>query len=663
MKQRITYFIKLYALVILIFVVQKTIFMMVDAPDGSDYGIGDWWHVASNGLLLDVPMAGYLTALPLLFLVASAWWPREIRLRRLSTPYYVIIAVVVSIIFIADTALYPFWQFKLDALALSYLESPQGAFASVSLGFVLLRLLLICLTVAVTTWALLVVTPQTLKPMSSKRRRVALTIGFVVFLPIYVISIRGGTGESTANIGKVYFSDDNFLNHSAVNPTFSLLYSLDKTSDYASEFNYFSEEERKEIVESLEGRVLEGRGKRVEGREYLTAQPSATNPGSSISLPSTLYPLPSKTPPSNTSLPSTLYLLPSKTPPNILLIIMEGFGGQFVEAVSGRKDIAPNYNRLAKEGIVFTRCYSNSFRTDRGTVSTLSGYPSFPTLSVMKIPAKSRTLPCLAATLNSHGYTSSFLYGGDINFTNMQSYLRTGGYQTIVSDVDFSAEEKKDNPWGANDDVTFNRLYDMVMQQKQQPWHICYLTLSSHEPWKVPYNRLKDEIPNAFAFTDHCLGQFVERIRKTPLWDNLLIVCIPDHGYDYPMGIKKEEHHRNSMLWIGGAVKRHMVINTIMNQSDLAATLLGNLGFDHSAYTFSRNVTSSSYTYPYAFFTFKEGIGFADSTGHSVYDIISDRQWEDHSAEGVADKKAAAETRIRKAKALLQTIYDDFGRR
>ena len=341
---------------------------------------------------------------------------------------------------------------------------------------------------------------------------------------------------------------------------------------------------------------------------------------------------------------------------------MEGFGGQFVEAVSGRKDIAPNYNRLAKEGIVFTRCYSNSFRTDRGTVSTLSGYPSFPTLSVMKIPAKSRTLPCLAATLNSHGYTSSFLYGGDINFTNMQSYLRTGGYETIVSDVDFSADEKKQNPWGANDDITFNRLYDIVSGKRHEPWHVCYLTLSSHEPWVVPYKRFSDPVPNAFAFTDKCLGDFVEKIRKTPLWDNLLIVCIPDHGYHYPEDISHATHHHNTMLWIGGRVKQHKVVDTIMNQSDMAATLLGSLGIDHSAYTFSRDILSPTYTYPYAFFTFKEGIGFADSTGCSVYDIISDRQMEDHPA-AKANNPAATQERIKKAKALLQTIYDDIGKR
>ena len=598
--------------------------MMVDAPEGSSYGIADWWQMACNGLYLDIPMTGYLTALPLLTLVVTAWLKRSIALRRIATPYYIIIAAVTGIIFIADMALYPFWTFKLDALALSYLESPQGAFASVSAGFIALRLLFISVVVAATACILIVITPLHLQPLRTQRQRVLFTAGFVVFLPFYVISIRGGVGESTANIGKVYFSDDTFLNHSAVNPTFSLIYSLDKTDDYASEFDYFDEEERAKIVDGL----LSG-----------TLTTTTASPSTPLSL--------------NDS---------TATPPNIIVILMEGFGGQFVEAVSGRKDITPNYNRLAREGILFTNCYSNSFRTDRGMLSTLSGYPAFPTLSVMKIPAKSRSLPCIASTLKEKGYENTFLYGGDINFTNMQSYLRTGGYETIVSDVDFSADEKKQNPWGANDDITFNRLYDIVSGKRHEPWHVCYLTLSSHEPWVVPYKRFSDPVPNAFAFTDKCLGDFVEKIRKTPLWDNLLIVCIPDHGYHYPEDISHATHHHNTMLWIGGRVKQHKVVDTIMNQSDMAATLLGSLGIDHSAYTFSRDLLSPTYTYPYAFFTFKEGIGFADSTGCSVYDIISDRQMEDHPA-AKANNPAATQERIKKAKALLQTIYDDIGKR
>ena len=82
--------------------------------------------------------------------------------------------------------------------------------------------------------------------------------------------------------------------------------------------------------------------------------------------------------------------------PNILLILMEGFGGVFMEPLGGIPDVAPHLNRYAEEGIFFTNCYANSFRTDRGTVCTLSGYLGLPTVSIMKIPAKSRMLPAIS---------------------------------------------------------------------------------------------------------------------------------------------------------------------------------------------------------------------------------------------------------------------------
>ena len=615
MKQRFAWLFRLYLVLLAIFVTQKAAFMWIDKPEGAHYRLADCLSVMAHGLLLDVPVAGYLIALPLLAMMALAWVPCVVRLRCWATPYFAVVALAASVMFVADLSLYPFWHFKLDATIFYYTDSPKDALASVSAGYVAVRLAAIAAYAALLLWLLRAVTPRLLRPMAGLGRKAGATALMLAVTAPLVISIRGGLGESTANIGKVYFSEDEYLNHSAINPCFSMLASLGKADDYASEFDYFAEGER--------ARLFDG-----------------------------LYP-PTEA--------DTVRLLNTERP-NVLVIIMEGFGGQFVEAVSGRKDIAPNYNRLAREGIIFTNCYSNSFRTDRGTVSTLSGYPSFPTQSVMKLPMKSRTLPCLAATLGGQGYKSSFLYGGDINFTNMQSYLRTGGYATIVSDVDFSLEERKDNPWGVNDDVTFARLEQMVAGQGHTPWHICFLTLSSHEPWTVPYSRLADKIPNAFAFTDHCLGQFVERIRKTPAWKDLLIVCLPDHGYQFPGDITKEQHHHNSMLWIGGAVAGHRVVTTLMNQSDMAATLLGQLRIPHADYTFSRDVFSTGYKYPFAFFTFKEGFGFADSTGHTVYDIIGDRVSEDSAASGRSDEAMTA-VRVARGKAILQSFYDDLGRR
>lgn len=613
MKTRLTYIIKLYATILALFVIQKPMFLWLDRAENSSYGMADTLAVMAHGLLLDIPVTGYLIALPLLFVMASVWIPARLPLRRVASWYYMPVAVLMSLAFTADTSLYPFWKFKLDATIFYYIDSPKDAFASVSAWYLIIRAAAVAAYTAAIFIALRAATPRYIPTAAgiSVRRKSAVTAALIITMLPLGISIRGGLGESTANIGKVYFSEDEYLNHSAVNPMFSMLYSLGKAENYADEFDYFDEHVRADIFTGL-------------------------------------YP-PTPT--------DTVTLLNTRRP-NVLLILMESFGGRIVEAVGGNPDITPNYNRLAAEGVIFTHCYSNSFRTDRGMVSALSGHPAFPTLSVMKLPIKSRTLPCVANSLNAAGYRSTFLYGGDINFTNMQSYLRTGGYETIISDVDFPASKKKDNPWGANDDVTFDSLFTVIGTQKHSPWHVGFLTLSSHEPFEVPYKRLDNPVANAFAYTDECLGRFVERIRKTPLWDNLLIICIPDHGFAYPAGISHEQHHHNTMLWIGGAVKSHKTVDTLMNQSDMAATLLGQMAIDHSEYTFSRDILSREYRYPFAFFTFKEGFGFADSTGYTVYDIIGNRIKENSS-----DSDKAADRRTNIGKAIMQSIYDDLGRR
>ena len=84
---------------------------------------------------------------------------------------------------------------------------------------------------------------------------------------------------------------------------------------------------------------------------------------------------------------------------------MESFGARYVGCLGGEPGVSPHFDRLAQEGVLFTQCYANSYRTDRGMLSTLSGYPSFPKHSLMKLPAKSRTLSSLALQLELHQYT------------------------------------------------------------------------------------------------------------------------------------------------------------------------------------------------------------------------------------------------------------------
>ena len=608
MKKRIAYISLYFFTVLLIFILQKPLFMLYNGSIEKGFGFADYMQVMIHGASLDAATAGYLTAFPFLLVLISIWF-RKFPLKKILYGYYILAAALISIIFVVDMALYTFWGFKLDASVFLYIDSPKEALASVSVGFILLRVLAILLLIALNSWVLLKITPSVL---TATRKRIAGTAGMLLLGGVLFIIIRGGVTESTSNIGQVYFSNEPFLNHSAVNPDFSLLSSMGKSQDFASEFNFFDEEKRAALFDGL----------------------YPTTDGDSI-----------------------IQVLNTKRP-NILIILMEGFGGAFVEPLGGLPDVTPHFNRLSKEGVFFTNCYANSFRTDRGTVCTFSGYLGLPTASVMKIPAKSRTLPAIAEGLSKAGYKTDFLYGGDINFTNMKSYLLSTGYQRLTANTDFSLAEQTSNAWGVNDDITFEYLYNQLRNRKEEgPWHTAFLTLSSHEPFEVPYHRLEDKIPNAFAYTDECLGKFIDRLKQTPAWKDLLVICLPDHGFYYPRegSNAMPRFYHIPMLWLGGAVKQPMQVDKIMNQTDLAATLLGQLGLEHTAFTFSRNVLGSDYKYPFAFYSFNNGFSFRDSTGVTVFD--------NNSGSILFDEPEADESRLDKGKAILQTVYDDLGNR
>lgn len=608
MKKRIAYISLYFFTVLLIFILQKPLFMLYNGSIEKGFGFADYMQVMIHGASLDAATAGYLTAFPFLLVLISIWF-RKFPLKKILYRYYILAAALISIIFVVDMALYTFWGFKLDASVFLYIDSPKEALASVSVGFILLRVLAILLLIALNSWVLLKITPSVL---NATRKRIAGTAGMLLLGGVLFIIIRGGVTESTSNIGQVYFSNEPFLNHSAVNPDFSLLSSMGKSQDFASEFNFFDEEKRAALFDGL----------------------YPTTDGDSI-----------------------IQVLNTKRP-NILIILMEGFGGAFVEPLGGLPDVTPHFNRLSKEGVFFTNCYANSFRTDRGTVCTFSGYLGLPTASVMKIPAKSRTLPAIAEGLSKAGYKTDFLYGGDINFTNMKSYLLSTGYQRLTANTDFSLAEQTSNAWGVNDDITFEYLYNQLRNRKEEgPWHTAFLTLSSHEPFEVPYHRLEDKIPNAFAYTDECLGKFIDRLKQTPAWKDLLVICLPDHGFYYPRegSNAMPRFYHIPLLWLGGAVKQPMQVDKIMNQTDLAATLLGQLGLEHTAFTFSRNVLGSDYKYPFAFYSFNNGFSFRDSTGVTVFD--------NNSGSILFDEPEADESRLDKGKAILQTVYDDLGNR
>ncbi len=608
MWNRIKYLLSYFVLIWAYFLVQKPVFMACNAS--KDYSIGDYLSVMWHGAGLDATTTGYLTILPFVLTVASVWF-RHMPFRKIMTPYYIVVMLLISVIFVSDLSLFAFWESKLDASVFIYIDSPKNAMASVSGAYIAARVALMLALTALMSGLLWLVTPRNLTKINMIGQQLLTTLCALPIGALLFLVIRGGIRVSTANVGDAYFSTDQYLNLSAINPAFNLFASTERQARYEDEFNFYDEERRATLMKGLYP-------KSDEGTEYVL----------------------------NTSRP------------NILVIFMESFGATMIERLGGEKGVAPNLERLADDGVFFSRIFANSFRTDRGTVCTFSGYPGLPTLSLMKVSNLCQSLPNIARTLGDAGYTTDFLYGGDINFTNMQGYLRAGGFHTITSQDDFSMSDRNYSKWGVPDGLTFNRLFDMLKDREgaKKPWFTAFLTLSSHEPFEVPFKKFDDAHYNAFAYTDHCIGEFIKRFKKTPQWKNTLIVLLPDHGTPYPKEGERfsPRYFRIPMIWAGGAVSRKMTVEKIMNQTDLAATLLAQLGLKHGDFKFSRNVLSESYNSPFAFYSFVNGFCFLDNTGVSVYDNASNKVFFNVAPEGDS-------LRVEKGKAILQTLYDEVG--
>ena len=596
MRQRLFFLIRFYLLTLLIFLAAKAVFMITNVADHA-FTAADMVSVMWHGLTLDLSTSIYILLLPFLVIMISLWWDHVI-LRKILRGYYVFIALMLALAFVADTCLYPFWGFKLDASCLQYLETPVEARASVS-GLYMTISLIVLVTATCVFYRLYRLIPFWESRPSHQQ---TATLGNILLIPVFIIGIRGGLDESTTNVGQVYFSQNQFLNHAAVNPVFSFLSSFEKTASNIVDYDFFTEKECMRLTQDL-------------------------------------YPTTSE---------ATDSLL-NTTRPNIVIVLMESAGDFLTKAM-------PNLRRLKQEGIDFTNCYGNTWRTDRGTVCTYSGYPSFPTSSVMKMPKKSSLLPGIASTLRQQGYKTSYLYGGDINFTNMRSYLIGTGWEQLKWKADYTAEEQSTAKWGVRDEITFNTLYEQICAidtTASARYLFGYSTLSSHEPWDVPVSKINDEVVNAFYYLDLCIGRFISKLKATPQWKNLLVVFLPDHSIDHKtMDESNSLRNKIPMVWVGGAVKQPRKITQICNQTDLAATLLSQLQLPHDQFRWSRDVVSSSYRYPFAVHNYNNGFSIIDSTGFIAYDLDASRFVTNESSD------AARLERI--GKAILQATTADL---
>ncbi len=532
--------------------------------------------VFAYGLRMDASLSGYVVMLSSVFMVFFILTCRKWARVFFAVFTFVLIAVF-SLIIVSDLELFKAWGYHMNSSVFEYLKTPKEAMASVSS----IRLAGLVGLIGGLTFTGFYLYRRSIAPFLSVSRFSPVhwyeVPFFLIFGGVMLLPIRGGFDVAPMNVDFVYFSRNSHANQAAINPVWNFLYEAVHHSKRIRKYRFMEDGEAVAVTDSLYGRK------------------------------------------------GDFDFLISQSRPNIVLLLLESFTADAV-GVLGGEAITPNLDMLAKEGVLFRNIYATGNRSDRGIAGVISGFPSFPSASVLSRRQLLPYLPYLPLDLEKKGYKTAFYYAGDLNFAGFRSY--TGqGFRSLVTQDDFSGESLKHKfKWGIHDEFMFERLFEDI-KIAESPFFYMAFNMSSHEPFDVPGKvrieggDTKHRFMNSVAYTDACLGEFTDKLKASGIWENTLLVLVADHGVRY-MGNQSPDDasmYHIPLIFSGGAVKeKGRVIETYGSQTDVAETLLQQLQIEGEDYPYGRNLLARSEDSAFAFFCYANGVGMI-RPGREVY--------------------------------------------
>lgn len=612
MRQVLIFFIKYFFFWFLFFIVLKIMFLIWNHPETLKINAHDWWGIFWYGKKMDLSVAGYFSLVPGLALALIHFLNKRLLIGFLRV-YTILLLVVITIGGFSDIVLFPHWGTRLGVLFINTISDPVGVYSSIKLWQFLLAVLICFLWVILWFRIYKRLIEPSLK-MDFRKSWIIMPIMF--FLTAFlIVPIRGGLDRSPLNHSSVSFSKNYYANQAAFNYFWSFTYDLMEMTDLQNPALYMEDDLSKKLIS--------------EG--FLT----------------------------NDTIDFPVYVKQMEdAPPNVILIILESFSNKLIATLGGEPDITPGLNKLSKEGITFTQFFATGNRSDKGLSGLIGSFPALLNSSILKYMEKTRNLDFLPAYFEKQGYSNSFYYGGDINFYNTRLLLIQSGVNNLVSKTDFPARIGSMSKWGVPDEYLYERFLKDLSDSKAPFLKIIY-TISSHDPFDVPFdriegNRIHDKYLNSIAYADSCLADFVEKLKRSPLWENTLLVITSDHGAlePGPTTLQEPETYRIPMIWLGGVIDTTLFVDQISMQTDLAYTLAKQLGWETNSSPYAKNIFGSR---QFAFYLTETGWGYLEPELSFFFDRYT------HNITWLkGQSQPQAKVAVTNAKAYIQYLHTDF---
>ena len=281
---------------------------------------------------------------------------------------------------------------------------------------------------------------------------------------------------------------------------------------------------------------------------------------------------------------------------NVVLILEESLGSDFVGVLGDGRGITPRLDALTREGLLFDRFFATGNRTARALEATLVSLPPIPTESIL-VRDHNRDVFTLARVLETRGYRRTFIYGGRGLFDGMRAFAMENGFERFVEQKDYPNPTFV-TPWGVCDEDIFHRSIEEFdrLAADSAPFFATIVTISNHKPYTYPAGRIdlpseaKDRA-HAVKYADWALGEFFDRVRTKPYFARTIFLVMGDHGarvygaQRFPL-----KSYRVPVLVLGPTgTKPGSRVSTLASSLDIAPTILGFLGGSYRSVFFGRD--------------------------------------------------------------------------
>ena len=524
-----------------------------------------------NGLRFDLRLAVF-ACIPLLLAVPSL---RAMNGgRRFFRLWLTAFASLTLFLSVVELDFYREFNQRLNSLVFQYLkEDPKTVLSMLWYGFPVLRYLLVwAIATLLLNWIFAWLDRRTRnRSRSATTARPTRSVAFVARLGVFilcvllaVIAVRGTLRQGPPlRWGDAFTTESTFANQLGLNGTLTLIDAAKSQWSDQRDNIWKSNLPSTQALEIVRHLLL---------TEYDTLVDSAN-----------AAVLRDYTPPTDGVMPVR----------NVVVILMESFAGKHVGILGGKGDITPYFDRLATEGLLFTRFFANGTHTHQGTFATLACFPNLPGFEyLMQTPEGSHDFSGLPQLLGARGFDNLYVYNGDFAWDNQSGFFGRQGVSNFIGRFDYKNPVVFDPTWGVSDQDMFDRAAEELAKRPTgKPFYAILQTLSNHTPYALPEKLPVDLVTGfgsldthltAMRYSDWALGRFFEKVSKEAFFKETLFVVVGDHGFGGGEQLTEMNLARFNvpLLLIAPGIQEKFgkTRDIVGTQVDIVPTIMGRLG-------------------------------------------------------------------------------------